>query len=163
MRCYTSDECADWLAGRERVKPDTQAGLQREILPFPSSAGRMLYVARWIATQTTYREPVLLWLTEWGVWPSSENWHLYYRLRQSYGDSRLLHEAPGHYFLDYEMEDLASFLQLTMLCGWDGYVLTGANYVNTFISHDEFIDFYAADAALLAETRAALGEPQQKS
>jgi hypothetical protein len=29
-----------------------------------------------------------------------------------------------------------------MLNGWGGYVLTGANYVNAFFSHDEYIRFF---------------------
>ena len=91
-----------------------------------------------------YRDPALVWITEWGIWGSSENWHLYYKLRQSYGDPRLLHEAPGHLFLGHESEDLASFLQLAMLNGWGGYILTQVDYVNAFFSHDEYIDFFAA-------------------
>ena len=67
-------------------------------------------MAHWIATSLTYRMPTLLWITEWSIWPSSENWHLHYKLRHSYGDLRLLHEAPGHLFLGHESEDLASFL-----------------------------------------------------
>lgn len=163
MRFYDPDACTAWLTDRGRVKPDADTGLQRLSLPFPTEPYRIYYVAHWIATQASYRKPVLLWLTEWGIWPTSENWHLYYRLRQSYGNHRLLHEAPGHLFLEHETEDFATFLQLTMLSGWGGYLLTQENAVNAFISHDEFIDFYAADAALLAEIRAALSEPQQNS
>ena len=100
--------------------------------------------------------PTLLWITETGIWPSSENWHLYYRLRQSYSDHVLLHEAPGHLFLEHETEDLASFLQIAMLNGWGGYVLTEADYVNAFFSHDEYIDFFADTNELLADVRATL-------
>ncbi|MEI9813581.1 MAG: hypothetical protein WDO18_13455 [Acidobacteriota bacterium] len=104
--------------------------------------------------------PTLLWLTEWSVWPSSENWHLYYKLRQSYVDHRLLHEAPGHLFLEHENEDLASFLQVAMLNGWGGYVLTQADYVNVFFSHDEYIDFFAERDENLSEVRNAFGVGQ---
>jgi hypothetical protein len=85
---------------------------------------------------------------------------LYYTLRRTYGDLRLLHEAPGHLFLEHETEDLASFLQLSMLNGWGGYVLTDANYVNAFFSHDEFIDFFGDENANLAHVRRALGPSQ---
>jgi len=95
-----------------------------------------------------YRSPALVWITEWGIWGSSENWHLYYKLRQSYGDLRLLHEAPGHLFLGHEAEDLTSFLQIAILNGWGGYILTQADYVNAFFSHDEYIDFFAAQGGL---------------
>ena len=109
----------------------------------------------------TYHQPVLLFVTEWGIWPNSENWHLYYKLRQAYGDNRLLNDAPGHLFLEHEAEDLASFLQLSMLNGWGGYVLTGANYVNAFFSHDEYIDFFTEHSENLADVRKTLGTGPQ--
>jgi hypothetical protein len=68
-------------------------------------------------------------------------------------DARLLHEAPGHLFLEHEAEDLASFLQVSMLNGWGGYVLTHANYMNAFFSHDEYIDFFAGPGGNLEEVR----------
>ena len=88
-----------------------------------------------------------------GIWPSSENWHLYYKLRQSYAYQRLLQEAPGHFFLEHESEDIASFLQVAMLTGWGGYLLTEANYVNVFFSDDEFIEFLADTDENLASVR----------
>jgi hypothetical protein len=108
-----------------------------------------------MATSLPFQEPALLWITEWGIWSSSENWHLYYKLRQSYGDPRLLEESPGHLFLKHESEDLATFLQLAMLNGWGGYLLTQANYINVFFSHDEFFDFFAGTDQELADVREA--------
>ena len=157
MRFYTTDECETWLTGRERSKPETVEGCLRHRIPYPREPYRMFYIAHWIATELTYRMPTLLWVTEWGIWPSSENWHLYYRIRQSHGDHRLLAEAPGHLFLEYEAEELASFLQLSMLNGWGGYVLTHANYANAFFSHDEYLDFYSDNQNMLAEVQKALG------
>jgi hypothetical protein len=153
MRFYTKEECEAWLRGRERSKPDEVADAKVERFAYPGIPARLYYLAWWIASSLTYRQPTLLWITEWGIWASSENWHLYYKLRQSYGDMRLLHEAPGHLFLEYESEDLATFLQLAMLNGWGGYVLTGANYVNAFFSHDEYIKFYASEDVLLSDVR----------
>jgi hypothetical protein len=45
-----------------------------------------------------------------------------------------------------------------MLNGWGGYVLTGANYVNVFFSHDEYLRFFASTESNLAEVREALAE-----
>jgi len=85
---------------------------------------------------------------------------LYYKLRQSYSDQRLLHEAPGHLCLEHETEDLASFLQVAMLNGWGGYLLTQADYANAFFSHDEFIDFFSDDQGTIDEIGNALsGQP----
>jgi hypothetical protein len=157
MRFYTRQECEEWLRGRERVTPDQNPDLRRERISFPQEAHEFFYLAHWIATSLTYREPTLLWITEWSVWPSSENWHLYYKLRRSYGDTGLLHESPGHLFLQHEAEDLASFLQLSMLNGWGGYVLPHLDYVSAFFSHDEFIDFFAQDDGNLTVVREAIG------
>src|SRR5579871_2633032 len=104
MRFCTEQECEDWLRARDRLKPDALWGAHKERVRYPPEHYRIFFVAHWIATSLTYRKPALLWITEWGIWPSSENHHLYYRLRQSYGDNRLLQEAPGHLFLEHETE-----------------------------------------------------------
>jgi hypothetical protein len=157
LRFYTEQECEDWLRVQELLKPDTVPGAHKERVLYPPEHYRIFYVARRIATSLMYRRPTLLWITEWGIWPSSENHHLYYRLRQTYSDNRLLQEAPGHLFLEHETEDLASFLQIAMLNGWGGYVLTEAGYVNAFFSHDEFIDFFAEVDDCLSDVRKVLG------
>jgi hypothetical protein len=159
MRFYTAQECEEWLMERTRVKPEKMPGILVERLCYPPTPGRILHYAHWTASNITYRMPTLLWITEWGIW--HENWHIYYKLRQSYSDNRLLHEAPGHLFLDYETEDLTSFLQLAMLNGWGGYILTQADHVNAFFSHDEYIDFFASQESNLAEVREALQEKRQ--
>jgi hypothetical protein len=40
--------------------------------------------------------------------------------------------------------------------GWGGYLLTEADYVNAFFSHDEYMDFYSENSGLLAEVEEAL-------
>jgi hypothetical protein len=163
VRFYTRPECEEWLSGRERRKPDAAPGVHVERIDYPSEPHHVFFIAQWIATSLTYRMLALLWITEWGIWPSSENWHLYYKLRQSYSDQRLLHEAPGHLFLEHEAEDLASFLQVAMLNGWGGYILTQADYVNAFFSHDEYIDFFAKREDLLTDVRKDLGKNDEQS
>jgi hypothetical protein len=44
-----------------------------------------------------------------------------------------------------------------MLNGWGGYILTRADYVNAFFSHDEFIDFFAEHDENLSDVREFLG------
>jgi hypothetical protein len=153
MRFFTQQQCDEWLAQRTRVLPGQDKSLHAERFEYPNEAYRFFPIASTIAHSITYREPTLLWMTEWGIWPSSENWQLYYKLRQTYGDFRLLQDAPGHLFLEYESEDLSSFLQLAMLSGWGGYIMTQANYVNVFFSHDEYMDFFTDNPANLSEVR----------
>ena len=96
-----------------------------------------------------YDDPVLFWVTDWS---ESSPWHLYYKLRQSYNDFRLLGEAPGHLFLPHETEDLAAFLSIAMASYWDGYLLPRLNYVSAELK-DVFIDFYADDEQSLEFVR----------
>lgn len=160
MRFYNLQECEQWLRSADRKFPDAQSSSGTERLAYPTEPHGMFYNARWIAKSLIFDSDALLWITEWGIWPSSENWHLYYKLRQGYGDNNLLHESPGHLFLGHETEDLTSFLQLAMLNGWGGYLLTQANYVNLFFSHDEYIDFHG-NGYDLGEIRSALGPKKQ--
>jgi hypothetical protein len=151
VKFYTEEECELWLQKRHRTLP-VDAGFRVE---YGAGDRRLAFFAKWIADHLPYKQPVLVLITEWGIWPSSENWHLYYLLRTSHGEHRLLDEAPGHLFLEYEAADLTSFLQLAMMNGWGGYLLTEANYVNAFFSHDEHIDFYAENAGNLIDVRDA--------
>jgi hypothetical protein len=158
MHFYTQQQCEEWLAQRTRVRPDQDRSLPAERFEYPNEAFRAFPIARAIAHGITHRQPALLWITEWGIWPSSENWHLYYKLRQSYGDFQLLHDAPGHLFLGYESEDLGTFLQLAMLSGWGGFLLTDANHVNASFSHDGYLDFYTQTPENLAELKPFFAE-----
>ena len=81
---------------------------------------------------------VLLWVTQTRVWHT--NLHLYYRFRESYGDRRLVEDAPGHLLLHYEKADLLSSIQICLQCGWDFWVLGAEGYARLFVSHDEFFE-----------------------
>jgi hypothetical protein len=162
LRFYTDEECKARLSDRHRQKPDLMPGVHVERVRYPREPYRVFCIARWIAATLPSRKPTLLFITEWGIWPSSENWHLYYKLRQPYGDNRLLHEAPGQLFLGHESEDLASFLQISILNGWGGYVLSEADYLNAFFSHDEYIDFFAESSENLSDVRKDWGTDQTK-
>jgi hypothetical protein len=155
LRFYTKEECEKWLKDRGRHFPDrTGAAVQR--VGYPTKPHMVFVIARWIASNLSYRQPVLLWISEWGIWPSSENWQLYYRVRESYGDNRLLNEAPGHLFLECESEDLASMIEIAMLNGWGGYILTEASYASVFFSHDEYVDFLGMNEGQTEELRKLL-------
>src|SRR6266511_2629955 len=114
MRFYTPKECEEWCRMLE-VPLDGQGQPARETThhhrlrcAFPSSFTQLLWLSRCIESALQPRQSCLLWVTDSGIFPSNENQHLYYRLRQSYGDLRLLHEAPGHLCLDYERPEVAT-------------------------------------------------------
>ncbi len=161
MRFYTEKECAEWLSRQKRQKPDQVQGLITEKFDYPKAFSRMMYMAYWIASSVMFRKPALLWITEWGIWGESCS-HLYYKLRQSYSDYRLLEEAPGHLFLGHETEDFTSFLQLAMLDGWGGYIITEIGHIDAFFSHDEFFRFYTTHDVNFVELREAFRDEPQR-
>jgi hypothetical protein len=42
-------------------------------------------------------------------------------------------------FPKHEGQDLATFIQLALLSGWDFYVLPAPSFAVVFVSHDEFL------------------------
>lgn len=113
-------------------------------------------LSEYIASYLVPFDKCLLWVTLWGVWGSSENLHLFYRLRESYGEHRQLADAPGHLFLKHESSDLATFIQLALIFGWDFYLLTSPTYQTAFVSHDEYIQFCTDNAEAAHEARHCL-------
>jgi hypothetical protein len=66
----------------------------------------------------------LVWMDAGPAQWEGGNTHLYYRLRQSYEDFRLLHEAPCHVFYRDEWPDLLTFIQVGVLNLWNIHVVT---------------------------------------
>ncbi|MFZ1989047.1 MAG: hypothetical protein WAW96_04675 [Alphaproteobacteria bacterium] len=154
MKTLTISESRDWCKARgidvdERGKPQLvvkELHVRRIEVP-KAQASRLLWMSKCIEFALRPWTRSLLWVTTKGIWPSSENWHLYYRLRQSYGDHQLIDDAPGHLFQDYESPDLISFIQLGLCAGWDMSLLTEDDYARAFVSHDEWIEFAMQDDA----------------
>jgi len=155
MRALTETEAADWCR-KQRLTlggdnlPRWPLATHTIRFPVMKDATRLAWFAGFVERSLRPRDCCLLWVSLTGVWPQSENWHLYYRLRQTYGEPRLIEKAPGHLFLDYESADLTTFLEVGLLGSWDMYVLTGTQgYLNAFFSHDEWVEFCGEDATAL--------------
>ena len=156
MRFLTRAECTDWCQKLGiSIAPDGKP--LRDLSPLhsvdvylPPSFTQLLWLARQVEAVLHPRDNCLLWMTDWGIFPSNENNHLYYRLRESYGDKRLLHEAPGHLCLDFEQPDVATLLHLCILFGWDVDAISGGGPGRAFVSHDEYIRVGLDDELKLA-------------
>jgi hypothetical protein len=93
-----------------------------------------------------------LWVENHFIWPSSENLHLYYRVRASYNENRLIEEAPGHYLMDHEKDDLITFLHIGIMFGWEMF-LGIPNHGNSMkISHDEYVEIASEDYNYIERT-----------
>lgn len=152
MHFLTPSECRDWCEASRiplaahgiPVRPHEE--LHHAKVSIPRDFTVLLHFCRTLERALLHRRSCLLWVTESEIWNSGVNWHLYYRLRQSYGDRRLLDEAPGHLFLDYEAPDFVTFLQFAILAGFDAHIINDpTGYSRAFLSHDEFVEFAADD------------------
>jgi hypothetical protein len=162
MRALDETEIGNWCRSHH-VQLDERARPIRNPDAFvtarfrtPPAASRHLWFARRIEDALGPWSRCLLWVLTWGVWPSSENWHLYYKLRQACGDHRLLHEAPGHLFLDFETADVVTFIQVALSAGWDFQLLTSEDYARAFVSHDEWLELALKDPQDLEQVARSL-------
>jgi len=128
---------------------------QRLRCAFPPSFSQLLWFARTIEAALQPRQACLLWVTDSGIFSSNENNHLYYRLRQSYGDTRLLREAPGHLCLDFERPEVVTLVHVCILFGWDAHLIPAVGCGRAFVSHDEWVEIGFDDPRQLNETRQA--------
>ncbi len=161
MRFYSPTECAEWCS-QLQVSIDDQGRPARELthahrlrVNFPRSFTQLLWFSRAIESALQPRQTCLLWVTDWGIFPSNENHHLYYRLRQSYADVRLLHEAPDHVCLDYERSEVVTLVCLCILFGWDVHLIPSEGYGQAFVCHDEWAEIGFDDQSQFEETRQA--------
>jgi hypothetical protein len=148
MVFLTTHECTDWCnqkgisvpAGGDAGQPgpSVRVGLNPEASLVFSAASRLVEA---IGPWTTS----LLWVVATDIWPSTTNLHLYYRVRQSYQDFGLVAQAPGHLFLNYELADFVTFIQIGILSGWDMYVLTDLGYGKAFVSHESWAAIWASN------------------
>lgn len=139
MKFLTKKDAVKWCRENrinldERELPITTKSSKN--FTIPSDAGQRIAL---VASQFEHfrdETEILIWVTEWGVWPSSERLHIFDRFRISYGEKRLLIEIPAQVISKNEHEDGLSILTLAVLFLWDCYVLTkDGKFI--FYSHDE--------------------------
>ena len=123
----------------------------------PSDAGRRVALTGLIYPATWHPgTDVLVWVTQWSVWPSGEHLPLFRRFRQALGADVSLEEAPAQSFQPSDLEDGVSMMLLSCLFLWDSWtVCSNGSYV-VQLSHDEWGAVYCRDEATHAELRQAL-------
>lgn len=143
MWFLTSAESAEWAKGRGFELYDNGTPFHHmvnhvvDIGLYKYKVSQYLWLSRVVGGAVEPFEECLFWITEWQVWDSDLN--LYYRLRTSHGDRRRLVDASGHLFAWHERNELASFVYLALLFGWDCHLLPAPGYSTAFISHDEYV------------------------
>jgi hypothetical protein len=157
MVFLTSAECTSWC-GLNRVDVPLGAALghdgPRVHVELTSSESRLYAASCQLENSVGPWHTCLLWVFDHDIWRSSTNLHLYYRLRESYSDHRLLSQAPGHLFLNYERDDLITFIEIGLLSGWDMHVLSDLGYGRVFTSHESWAEITRSNEKELEEVAA---------
>ena len=143
MRSLTKLEAQEWCAARhiclnERrlPQPDWEIS-QRQDFKIPADTGRRIALLNKLFRIIPAEHEIIVWFTDWGIWPSSERSHMFERFRDSYGEHRSFSDAPAYVFSPVEREDLISFVGFGILFLWDCHVLTATGDHWLFLSHDE--------------------------
>ena len=82
--------------------------------------------------------------------------HLYNRLRLSYGEHRLIDDAPVHHFHGYEHADLCSFLAVALLNEWSFYLVTSQDYGRLYVSQSSGAELWVHEPEALERLGAEL-------
>lgn len=111
--------------------------------PVPAKHSQIMHFSRTLMRMSSPKSGLLLLPTEWGIWPSSENLHLYYSLRKYQGEGSSLREAPCHSFSPDELDAALDFIYLFSLFSWGFYLFSFWQADIAFVSHDEYVTYYS--------------------
>jgi hypothetical protein len=115
-------------------------------------------------------ETCLLWAHDlaWGDRSSEEHpptdWAEYRRWRETLGERRSLHGAPGHLFDAGEHAALAKVIEWAICMGWDALIAAKPAKAVVHLSHDDRITIYARSkpSELIAQLTALGLEPTKR-
>jgi hypothetical protein len=99
----------------------------------------------------------LLWLRDWGIFASEEYPDVWRAIRERYGETRSIIEAPGHLFARDEIGLVRGMSRLVMLFGWDTVLICEpiSSVLLISISHDEIV-WMVAEARTVTELQSRL-------
>jgi hypothetical protein len=146
MRFLTDSECRAWASAHRYPLDEHPYAVLADAPPFtvlrfriPKDAGRRVALARTLWSQVGAGRPeVLIWATDWSIWPSGEHMPLTLALRRGLGETRPIKEAPGCLTQMGEDDEALSWLTIALLFLWDAWLLAPDSQLAVFVSHDEY-------------------------
>jgi hypothetical protein len=142
MYVLTEAEARDFLIENRLGEKLTHLDPQVLHTEFTTDVGRRCAYANLLTNYLITNETSIacLDITDWAVWPSSQNMDLFYAYRRYLGEQRLLIEAHFHVFTAVEANEFRNILHLGLISLFD---VAGASTTSDFrfyASHDEYID-----------------------
>jgi hypothetical protein len=92
---------------------------------------------------------IVLYVSEWGIWPSSENMELFDSYRLAKGETRKLEEAPVHSFESADDPALMGTLCLALYFIWGVEIFDSERKCSVSLSHDEWVEIRTSDPSAL--------------
>lgn len=116
----------------------------------PVDTGRKTALARCLSKLLdSFSGAKFLWITDFDIWPSSENIELFDAYRRSLGEKSTLSEKPCHVFNDGNIVQLECFLDVILYFFWDVIVVDSVGDIALRISNDEYMDIYLSQLELI--------------
>ena len=122
-------------------------------LKYPETPRRVTYFSRlasllWAEEESRFYG-ALLWITLSSIGsPQLEKtgWDMVDMMRRGFGENRPLEAAPGHWFRNGAVVELAAFILPCFVFGWDAYIVPSGGDLFVHISHDEYWAVMTRDA-----------------
>ena len=155
MTALTEEEVLQFLARNEwstGIKVDEHRHLYYDEpeanalrIKYPETPLRATYFARVASMLGAEDESMfygaLLWITLSDIGsPQLEKagWAMVEMMRCGFGENRPLEAAPGHWFRNGAVVELAAFILPCFVFGWDAYIVPSRGDLFIYISHDEY-------------------------
>jgi len=158
MKIVSQSQCQEWLNAKLGYTSGNIEAYYASCIEYwlPVDTGRKTAIARALTRSLDDKQPGLLWITDWGIFDSSENMALFDGYRESLGESRDIHAAPGHIFDGSDLPQVECLLDLALYFFWDATLCDGSGRTVVRTSHDGWISLHAKDRAGLQQFEQSL-------
>jgi hypothetical protein len=142
LKQLSLEECSSWFSNRNYLCNDLRrlgpTVVIKETRPLPLDAGeRIAFVKETI--ETLGGTDILLYYSDWSVWPSGEWFPLFEALNTANEMKTDLKMYPGILFCEHEHIEFVNYVILGSLFLWDFYCCDeGGNVL--FFSNEECVD-----------------------
>lgn len=153
MKAIDNAAISSWLNTNQLVSADGSLELLgaplRRSYPIPSDSAKKTVLSRIVASLFDSDREALLWINEYGIWPSAEDWTLFSGFRAHLGEESSLHEKPGYLFSNKDVDLVSSILALVLYFVWGALLISPDKRFLVRISHDEVLETFCSDPQAL--------------
>lgn len=160
MKIINTNDTILWLSSKglmDSTEALSSAGFTKVMEAFiPADSGRKTALSKAIISLFELEDEGLLWINEFGMWPSSEDRHLFAGFRTFLGENSPLHEKPGHLFSREDLASTASLIAMSLYFVWGIFLYSSKQDFVIKTSHDEFITVYVKNTTMALNITQAL-------